>query len=220
MKIWLDQVREEPFSWDETESVTLEALDRPEVLALGPVRWQGQVVYADPGYLLRGRLSYDQTLACDRCLKPTAIEAGADVELMIVVEPHGGHHRHSGGHSGGHGGEHGGQGEHAADAEERELLDSDLSVLVVAGDEFDTHDLILEQLQLNIPMKPLCRPDCPGLCPRCGADLAAGTCSCGGPEPDPRWAALASLKGRLAGSGGFGGSGGSNSSEDPETPAK
>ncbi len=206
MKIWLDQVREEPCSWDETESIPTEALDRPEVLALGPVHWRGQVVYADPGYLLRGQLSYDLTLACTRCLKPHVAAAGAQVELMIVVEEHGGHGHHRQAER-----------EQGLDAGERELLDSDLSVMVVPGDELDTRDLILEQLQLNIPMKPLCRPDCPGLCPRCGADLAAGTCSCGGPEPDPRWAALASLKGSLGSSGE---PGNSENAAKPANPGK
>ena len=52
MKIWLDQVRDEPFNWEETQSVSPETLDRPELLALGPVTWRGQVVFADPGFFL------------------------------------------------------------------------------------------------------------------------------------------------------------------------
>src|ERR1700694_4468206 len=63
MRIWLDQVREEPFSWDETESIKPETLERPELLALGPVRWRGGGVFADPGFLLRGGVSYRQTAA-------------------------------------------------------------------------------------------------------------------------------------------------------------
>jgi len=87
MQIWLDQVRDEPFNWDETQSVSPEILDRPELLDLGPVSWRGQVVYADPGYFLRARLSYEQTLSCIRCLKPIVEHAQSDVELMVLVEP-------------------------------------------------------------------------------------------------------------------------------------
>ena len=86
MRIWLDQVREEPFNWDETKNVSLESLEQPEVLSLGPVRWRGQVVFADPGYYLKARLSYDQTLTCNRCLKPIVEHMEPEVELMIVVE--------------------------------------------------------------------------------------------------------------------------------------
>ena len=43
------------------------------------------------------------------------------------------------------------------------------------------------------PMKPLCRPDCPGLCPKCGADLSQNPCSCRKEALDPQWGPLASL---------------------------
>jgi uncharacterized protein len=187
MRIWLDQVREEPFSWDETESVATAALERPEILALGPVAWRGEVVYVDPGYLLRGRLSYDQTLACIRCLKPHAVSTTADVELLVVVETH---HKKA---------QKAPQASERGEEDESELSEDDLDTLVVAEEILDTRPLVLEQLQLNIPMKPLCRPDCRGLCPHCGADLneRGGECSCAAPEPDPRWTALAALKGRL-----------------------
>jgi uncharacterized protein len=184
MRIWLDQVREEPFSWDETESITPETLERPELLALGPVRWRGEIVFADPGYLLRGRLSYDQTLACIRCLKPHAVGTAAEVELLVMVEKH--HPKHQ-------------QPQRASDGEESELAADDLDTVVVGDEVLDTAAIVLEQLQLNVPMKPLCRADCRGLCPACGADMneRGGQCSCAAPEPDPRWAALAALKGRL-----------------------
>ena len=173
MQIWLDQVRDEPFNWDETQSVSPEALNRPELLDLGPVSWRGQVIYADPGYFLRARLSYEQTLSCNRCLKPIVEPVKSDVELMILVEP--------GPESGG---------EHA-------LHERDLGILYLQNELLETDPILIEQLQLNIPMKPLCREDCQGLCPVCGADRNAGACSCEESSPDPRWAALAALKGRL-----------------------
>ena len=80
MQIWLDQVREEPFDWDETKSIAPETLEMPELVDLSPVHWTGRVSFVDPGYLLRARLSYDQTLSCDRCLKPIVehVEPGDD----------------------------------------------------------------------------------------------------------------------------------------------
>jgi uncharacterized protein len=171
MRIWLDQVREEPFNWDETESVAPVTLDRPELLGLGPVAWSGEVVFADSGFLLRARLSYEQTLGCIRCLKPLVEHTDSEVELMLVVADR---HERSGG--------------------EYALAESELGVMVVDGGVFEARPLLLEQLQLNIPMKPLCRPDCRGLCPECGADLNAGACGCAEQAVDPRWAALAALK--------------------------
>jgi uncharacterized protein len=72
-------------------------------------------------------------------------------------------------------------------------------VVFLEGEVFDTRPLLVEQLQLNVPMKPVCREDCRGLCPQCGADLSQGDCSCGGQPPDPRWAALAALRDRQEG---------------------
>jgi hypothetical protein len=48
-----------------------------------------------------------------------------------------------------------------------------------------------------LPLKPLCREECKGLCPSCGADLNKGPCSCKGKKGDPRLAALKKLKDKL-----------------------
>lgn len=177
MRIWLDQVREEPFTWNETENVSPEALERPELLALGPVSWRGQVIYADPGYFLRARLSYEQTLSCIRCLKPIVERVSPEVELMVLVESH-------------------------EPTAERELTEQEMGTLYVPEEVLDTDPILLEQLQLHVPMKPLCEADCRGLCPVCGADRNAGECSCEERSVDPRWGALAALKSRLDGENG------------------
>jgi len=172
MQIWLDQVREEPFDWDETKTVAPEALDMPELAALSPVHWTGRVSFVDPGYLLRARLSYDQTLSCDRCLKPIVEHVEPEVELLVLD-----------GHPGAAG--------------EHELKEGELGVLHLDGEVLETDPILLEQLQLNLPMKPLCQEDCQGLCPVCGIDRNTGSCSCEEKTPDPRWAALAAIKSRL-----------------------
>ncbi len=50
-----------------------------------------------------------------------------------------------------------------------------------------------EQVLLSIPMRPLCRPDCKGLCDQCGQDLNEGPCQCSRQDSDPRLAVLRSL---------------------------
>lgn len=52
---------------------------------------------------------------------------------------------------------------------------------------------------LAMPMRPLCREDCAGLCPTCGHNLNQGACGCSHREIDPRWAKLS----KLASSGGI-----------------
>ena len=52
--------------------------------------------------------------------------------------------------------------------------------------------MVTEAFVLAMDTKNLCSDDCKGLCPKCGADLNQGPCSCR-PETDPRWAALSQL---------------------------
>lgn len=64
--------------------------------------------------------------------------------------------------------------------------------------ELDLGTLIVQEILLEVPMKPLCREDCPGLCPRCGAMKGSENCSC--PEEDavdPRWQVLAKLRNEI-----------------------
>jgi uncharacterized protein len=56
--------------------------------------------------------------------------------------------------------------------------------------ELDLTEAIHQYALLAVPMKPLCRQDCAGLCPVCGQDLNLGECQCLPPEADPRWAKL------------------------------
>jgi uncharacterized protein len=73
----------------------------------------------------------------------------------------------------------------AGDAEDEEISR-------VEGDYIDLEPLLRDAIVLALPLQPVCRDDCPGLCSECGARLAD--------EPahhhdavDPRWAALAAL---------------------------
>ena len=62
----------------------------------------------------------------------------------------------------------------------------------------DLTEALRQYALLAIPMRPLCREDCAGLCPTCGHNLNQGACGCSHREIDPRWAKLS----KLASSGG------------------
>ena len=59
----------------------------------------------------------------------------------------------------------------------------------------DVGELLREYALLALPMQPLCKRDCKGLCPTCGADLNAGDCDCRADEGDDRFDVLKSLLG-------------------------
>ncbi len=67
----------------------------------------------------------------------------------------------------------------------------------IKDSKVDLELMARDTVALNLPLNPLCKEDCAGLCSRCGADLNDGPCGCP-EEVDPRWSALGDL-GRLNG---------------------
>ena len=60
--------------------------------------------------------------------------------------------------------------------------------------KLDLTTMVRDEVLLGLPDAPLCRPDCPGLCPTCGADLTVETCGCTTEVRDERWAVLDQLR--------------------------
>lgn len=83
------------------------------------------------------------------------------------------------------------------DEGEIELDFEDLGVGFYLGDKFDLREVILEQMLIDIPMNPVCKDDCRGLCESCGADLNCEECTCGGEKVDSRLEALLELRDRM-----------------------
>ena len=57
----------------------------------------------------------------------------------------------------------------------------------------DMSEVIRQYVLTGIPIKPLCRKECPGLCPGCGINLNEGKCKCKAVPEDSRWESLAEL---------------------------
>ncbi len=182
MKIRLDQV-DEPFVWQEALEVPSTELDLPELVEIGAIECQGEIRPMAESYLLKAAVSYQQKLRCMRCLKPVTMPFSSDLDLILEVVPKEGKRNPA---------PQGGKRTQDPD-QEQELEQEDLGLLRLEDAIFDTRPILIEQVHLNIPMKPLCKEDCAGLCASCGADLNAGSCECEG-VVDPRWQALAALK--------------------------
>jgi uncharacterized protein len=74
---------------------------------------------------------------------------------------------------------------------------TDPDAFEIVGDQIDLGQMIRENVLLEAPLAPLCRPDCAGLCPDCGIDLNTATCDCNTVVVDPRWEALSQLKANM-----------------------
>src|SRR5262250_3054088 len=121
---------------------------------------------------ITGHLHSRVPQVCSRCLESYEATVDADVDTRLVPAP-------------------------AARGEERELGADDLESDVYDHDQIDLDALLETEAALGLPMKPLCRDDCKGLCPSCGANRNAVACSCAPATGDPRWAALKTLADRL-----------------------
>lgn len=163
-------IEDEPLEWRDDREVRPEDLAETEILAVEALGWGGVVTKTLSGHLFTASLRYRQTLACNRCLE--AVSLPVEAEIVLVVE----------------------SGRAEPMVGEVELDDDDLDVVFVEGDNLDTDPILMEQLQLNVPMAVVCREDCRGLCPECGTNLNLGSCSCPRSAVDPRWRALEGLK--------------------------
>ncbi|NNN19218.1 MAG: DUF177 domain-containing protein [Acidimicrobiaceae bacterium] len=59
-----------------------------------------------------------------------------------------------------------------------------------SGDIIDVGEMVKDQVLLELPLAPLCKDECKGLCVSCGSDQNLGDCGCVETEIDPRWQAL------------------------------
>jgi uncharacterized protein len=112
-----------------------------------------------------GRITVQGTFECGRCLRRFAAPLDVPVATQFLQAPPPLL-----------------PGEHRMPTEEAENYYYRDEVLIL-------DDLVRQEVILAVPFSPQCRAECRGLCPQCGQDLNAETCSCA-PPPDPRWAVL------------------------------
>ena len=122
---------------------------------------------------VRGRLRARVPRLCGRCLDPYTATVTPEVDARFVPGPRG-------------------------RGEELELGTGDLETDVYDKGVVDLTALLETETTLLLPMKPLCREDCRGLCPICGGNRNATACRCEVHLADPRWAPLRSWAARMS----------------------
>jgi uncharacterized protein len=176
MKIRFDDIPENglflSFSGDEEFlSEAVKAISLSGDVKIDPhIRGKIDIIRSGEDVLLSGGVAGSMRLRCSRCLSDFTVEKEMNLDLRIR-----------------------GGGVTAEFQDGSEQQDAD--VVFVEDSELDPAEIILQELLLELPMKPLCREECPGLCPKCGALKGSPECKCGdNKEIDPRWEALARLK--------------------------
>ena len=142
-----------------------------EYKVVAPVHLAMDVHKDGDAYRVTGRVQTRLQLECGRCLD--AFEIAIDSPLNSATCP---------------------KLRPAAEGEDREVTEDDLTTAFYKEDAIDLGALMHEQFVLALPMKPLCSDACKGLCVHCGTNLNKATCDCAPEWSDPR---LAVLKGIL-----------------------
>jgi uncharacterized protein len=118
-----------------------------------PVRGSFQVEKSGDRVSVRGTVQSRAHLECARCLRE--FDLPLEAPLVVYAERTG-----------------------SASREEQDALERDDYMMFHDGRRLDLRETVREALLLEVPLSPVCREDCPGLCPKCGADLSQGPHEC------------------------------------------
>ena len=121
-------------------------------------------------FRLVGTVRTELELDCGRCLEPFRLPLDGAFDLRYLPASE------------------------LSNEDEREVTEEDLDTSFYREDQIDLNELLREQFYLALPMKPLCRDECRGLCPQCGTNLNTEACHCTSGWEDPRLAPLRELK--------------------------
>jgi uncharacterized metal-binding protein YceD (DUF177 family) len=168
-----------PQTYRGTFEVPAKEMAREEVSSPGTIVIEAK---ADKGqlpgeYLIEGSSQFTADLNCSRCAEPYPFANASTFAVRFRPRPE----------------------SFGEEDEEVEISsEEELDVEFYSERTVPLRDLALEQIQLSIPMKPLCDDACLGLCPQCGANRSREECSCATEIRDERWGALAGIRAELA----------------------
>src|SRR5689334_22726646 len=146
------------------------ALEDADLRLIAPAEIRGRVRQPGREVELIGSIKTTLETVCARCLKPVSIPFSADFDERFATSVSWGAE------------------------EQHELASDDLNLSIFDGDGIDMDQLVREQLLLAKPGQVLCREDCQGLCPVCGADRNKAACTCEAQQVDSRWEKLRDLR--------------------------
>ncbi len=138
---------------------------RPDISVADTVHFAGWVTRTGDAVMVQGSAKGTYLAMCSRCLAAFGQEFSVSVAATYVVET-------------------------ATNEPGRELRGAAEQPFRYDGTEIDPVPAVRAELILDAPVKPLCSPECRGLCAGCGVDLNKESCKCETQPVDPRLAAL------------------------------
>ncbi|MBO4313768.1 MAG: DUF177 domain-containing protein [Desulfovibrio sp.] len=144
-----------------------------------PVTATVRLIPTDGGCLVRGTLTGRVVMQCARCAEDAEMPVEGRFEnfealpsIAATVEA-----------------------DEEGKDEDFEPVEEDTHIVIEGGvPSLNLAEICWEEFLMALPPSPLCRPDCKGLCPGCGANLNNGPCTCRDAGTDPRMAVFRGLK--------------------------
>ena len=142
-----------------------------EVKLTGPIEGAIRLIHTTEGVLVSGQSHTEVELTCSRCLESfsTAIDFALEEEFRPTIDINTG-------------------------AKLPPVDGEDEATLIDGQHTIDLLEVMRQDILLALPPRPLCNPDCAGLCSQCGQNLNEGSCACVQSLGDPRWEALRILQ--------------------------
>jgi uncharacterized protein len=142
-----------------------------EIKLTHPIEGAIRLMHTTEGVLVSGQIHTEVKLTCSRCLEPssTAVDFALEEEFRPIFDIQTGGKLPAG------------------DVKDEATLIDDQYII-------DLSEVMRQNVLLALPPRPLCKPDCAGLCSQCGQNRNKGSCTCEEPLGDPRWEALRALQ--------------------------
>lgn len=141
----------------------------------GALVWSATAERAGEEIRIAGLLDAVVETACSRCLEPAQFEISRPFDLFFRQREE----------------------DMFDEDDDIELTEEDTRTAFFTGTRLAIGDILREQVLLALPMKALCRLDCKGLCPECGANLNLAGCSCSREKFSPHMDQLLEIKRKL-----------------------
>ncbi len=136
-----------------------------------PVTGEVRLLRTSRGVLFRAKVRVEPEYECSRCLRTFTAPVTLDIDEMFAFE---------------------------RDPLTLARVELDPDEFRLGDDQYlDASEAVRQYEETARPIRTLCRPDCAGLCPRCGRDLNEGPCGCSVDSGEPAWSALAELAAQL-----------------------
>lgn len=156
-------------------SSTAEVLELP--MFQRDLKIQAKMIKDGTRVTIDGRVQAEADLDCSRCTEPIHVKVDAPLHVKLIPPPIG------------------------LDGYEIEGFETDDDTHIYeafSSSSFDILQDVLDAIGVAVPMKPLCKPRCQGLCPRCGTNWNTSNCDCEQPVVESAWtSSLKDLQAKL-----------------------